>query len=86
MSNQDKIVWLARKIKSMGPDFIVAFVDCPRSQLVRYHDSLGRMVRNEFKLWDAEWTPNIINGVDASPDHPDQQSQQIIEQCWDYLQ
>lgn len=79
-------VWLAKKIQSMGPTFVVQFVDSPRDSLAKYHGSLGRMIRNEFKMWDADWRPDIINGVDVSPDHPDQRSQRIIEYCWDRLQ
>jgi hypothetical protein len=82
----NEAAWLAKRINALGPAFVVSFVDCPRSQLVRYHDSLGRMIRNEFKMWDNDWKPNIVNGVDCSPDHPDQRSQRIIEQCWEQLQ
>jgi hypothetical protein len=82
----NEAAWLAKRIRSMGPAFVVAFVDCPRSQLVRYHDSLGRMLRNEFKFWDDHWTPELVNGVDHSPDHPDQRSQRIIELTWELLQ
>jgi hypothetical protein len=82
----DAVQWLALKIKAMGPEFVVAFVDCSRTDLVRYHHSLGRMLRNEFKMWEHDWTPEIVNGVDVSPDHPDQRSQRIIEQAWTLLQ
>lgn len=86
MSDEDKIGWLVRKIKAMGPEFVVTFVDCPQDRLARYNDSLGRMLRNEFKMWDTEWKPEVVNGVDVSPEHPDQRSQRIIEYCWDRLQ
>ena len=67
-------------------EFVVQFVDTPRDSLVKYHPLLGRMVRNEFKMWEDYWTPEIINGVDVSPDHPDQRSQRVIEQTWEQLQ
>jgi hypothetical protein len=86
MTDEDKIGWLVRKINAMGPNFVVQFVDSTRDSLVKYHGSLGRMIRNEFKMWEDHWTPNIINGVDHSPDHPDQRSQRIIEQTWERLQ
>ena len=86
MEDEDKIGWLARKINTLGPEFVVQFVDTPRDSLVRYHSLLGRMVRNEFKMWEDHWTPHIVNGVDHSPDHPDQRSQRIIEQTWERLQ
>ena len=86
MTEVDMVGWLARKINAMGPEFIVQFVDTPQEKLVRYHDSLGRMIRNEFKMWDEHWTPDIINGADCSPNHPDQRSQQVIEETWKQLQ
>ena len=79
-------LWLTHKIKALGPDFIVQFVDTPRDRLVKYYDSLGRMVRNEFKMWEDHWTPEIINGVDVSPEHPDQRSYKAIERVWEQLQ
>ncbi len=86
MTDEDKIGWLVRKINAMGPEFVITFVDSSRDNLVKYHDSLGRMVRNEFKMWEDHWTPDVINGVDHSPEHPDQRSQRVIEQCWEKLQ
>lgn len=58
------------------------FVSTPKEKLVRYHGTLGRDIRNEFKLWDADWTPKIVNGVDCSPNHPEQISMRIIEEVW----
>lgn len=50
--------------------------------LVGYHHTLGRWIRNEYKLWEIEWDPMIIDGVDYSPYHPDTVSQTIIEGLW----
>lgn len=58
------------------------FLTTPKDNLHRYHDSLGRAIRNEFKLWETHWTPEIVNGVDHSKDHPDSVSMQVIEQVW----
>ena len=58
------------------------FLDTPKEKLVKYHDTLGRTIRNEFKLWETNWTPEIKNGVDYSPFHPDQISMSIIEDVW----
>ena len=59
------------------------FLSTPKEKLVKYHDSLGRDIRNEFKLWDRNWTPVLDEfGCDASPDHPDQLSMKVIEEVW----
>ena len=51
-------------------------------KLIRYHDNLGRWIRNEYSLWSIPWTPELRDGVDYSPFHPDQVSQTIIEEVW----
>lgn len=61
------------------------FLSTPRDRLVKYHSSLGRDIRNEFKLWDSYWSPNIVDGVDCSPSHPNQVSMRVIEAAWDLL-
>ena len=61
------------------------FLNTPKEKLVSYHTSLGRSIRNEFKLWETNWTPDIQNGVDYSPEHPDQVSMEIIETVWEKL-
>jgi hypothetical protein len=58
------------------------FINTPKEKLVKYHDSLGRDIRYEFKLWENEWKPNIKNGVDHSEDHPEQISLKVIEKVW----
>jgi len=60
-----------REFKSMSKD-----------QLIQYHHSLGRDIRNEFGLWQYDWVPQLENGFDMSPDHPDSVSMRIIEQVW----
>ena len=59
-----------------------SFKNCKKENLVTYHNSLGRNIRNEFKLWDVDWEPEIVNGVDISPNHPDQVSFDIIVEVW----
>lgn len=61
------------------------FLNCPRSELAIYHHSLGRSIRNEFKLWEIKWEPELVDGVDHSPYHPDSVSMTIIEDVWDKL-
>jgi hypothetical protein len=61
------------------------FVNTPKDKLVMYHGTLGRTIRNEYKLWDTNWTPDIRDGVDYSPDHPDQVSMRVLEEVWERL-
>jgi len=61
------------------------FLSTPRDKLVKYHTTLGRDIRNEFKLWDTYWSPEVIDGVDHSPNHPSQISRRVIEEVWDRL-
>jgi hypothetical protein len=58
------------------------FVDTRKDELFKYHHTLGRSIRNTFELWSIEWVPELIGGVDYSPNHPDQISMRVIEEVW----
>lgn len=58
------------------------FKTCKYERLIEFHDSLGREIRNEFRLWENAWVPEIVDGADVSKDHPDQISMNIIEEVW----
>lgn len=59
------------------------FTGYSEDELIMYHHSLGRWVRNTYKLWEAPWLPEIRDdGCDYSPNHPDAISMRIIEQVW----
>lgn len=58
------------------------FTEKSKDDLIVYHHGLGRQIRNEFKLWEREWEPKLINNVDHSEDHPDAVSMRIIEEVW----
>jgi hypothetical protein len=62
------------------------FKNTPKDKLIRYHHSLGMNIRNHLNLWANEWVPDIKNGVDYSPEHPDAISQRIIEAVWEKAQ
>lgn len=62
------------------------FLNCPKGKLIQYHHTLGRVIRNEFKLWEHKWIPELIDGFDHSKEHPDQISMTIIEMVWEELQ
>lgn len=57
----------------------VRFINTRRHNLITYHHTLGRSIRNNLKLWENRWHPKVQNGVDRSPDHPDALSMTIIE-------
>ena len=54
-----------------------------RDDMGQFHHTTGRWIRNEYKLWDRPWTPDIKNGIDFSQDHPDAISTRIMEKVWD---
>lgn len=64
------------------PDTQQEFKDVPFSHLGEYHHTLGRSIRNHFKLWETKWEPELINGVDFSNNHPDSISMRVIEHAW----
>lgn len=59
------------------------FVACSKSDLITYHHNLGRAIRNHFKLWENPWDPQLENGIDMSPNHPDAISMRVIEAVWE---
>lgn len=71
---------------SSNSDDLTLFKECPFDQLTRYHHSLGTDIRNRFNLWEIPWEPEIKDGIDYSPYHPDQVSMTIIEELWRRLQ
>lgn len=63
-----------------------------KDALIQFHHSVGRYIRNKYKLWDRE-NPLTL-GSDAArqmddselavaDEHPDQTSQRIIERVWE---
>ena len=62
------------------------FRNTSESDLVEYHSTLGRDIRNYFKLWDRKWTIELENGVDVSPNHPDALSMATIRELWKRVQ
>lgn len=52
--------------------------------LILLHHSLGRYIRNNYKLWEHDWVPQLENGVDMSPNHPDAISQRIIVKLYEH--
>ena len=52
------------------------------TSLSQFHHSFGRWIRNKYNLWYIPWEPEIRDGTDYSPYHPDQASMTIIEEVW----
>jgi hypothetical protein len=62
------------------------FAGCKKDDLIEYHSTMGRHIRNKYGLWKNPWTPEPdSNGFDCSPDHPDSVSMKVIEDIWRYI-
>jgi len=59
------------------------FRESTEKDLIRYHDNLGRTIRNHFGLWQRKWTPEVIDGVDCSENHPDAISMKVLKAVHD---
>lgn len=61
------------------------FKALPFDEIIRYHSSLGRWIRNNYGLW-REDNP-YVNLKDSFHDRfPDQVSHAILEEVWKRLQ
>lgn len=58
------------------------FLNSKFEDLVTYHHSLGRTIRNHFSLWQWAWEPVLEDGIDVSTNHPDNVSMRVIEEVW----
>lgn len=52
------------------------------SKLCLLHHSFGQWIRNTYSIWDVHWEPQLENGVDMSPNHPDAISMDIIRMVY----
>jgi len=58
---------------------------CSEDDLVTYHSTLGRDIRNQFKLW-VNYIPEMYSDEDGLDNHPDEISMQVIKEVWKKLQ
>lgn len=65
--------------QSLNEFFLCEYND---NSLIQYHHGLGRWIRNTFALWSIPWEPELIDGIDHSPYHPDELSMTIIKEVW----
>lgn len=81
-------------IKHWGDADIVQVRNIPRADMIRYHSSVGRSIRNEYKLWDKknpltkQWVfdgPLLVDGADDHPCHPDAVSMDVLYKIWDIV-
>lgn len=47
-------------------------------EAISMHSTLGRHLRNHANLWQNTWEPELVDGVDHSPSHPDAISARVI--------
>ncbi|EBS4516522.1 hypothetical protein DQT32_03735 [Salmonella enterica subsp. enterica serovar Braenderup] len=68
------------------PAEAAVFKNTPMQDLSKYNTSLGRSIRNEFDLWKYPWEPQLVNGIDYSPNHPDEVSIRVLQEVWKRIQ
>ena len=77
------IVKVNKMIDKMTVEDRKYFIHLEEDDLHRLHHGFGTHIRNELGLWEEPpHTPNIIDGVDYSEDHPDAISMTIIKEVW----
>lgn len=64
-----------RSLDEEDVDALVAITD--QADLIKFHHSTGRYIRNSYDLWDAK------NPFTQPPAHPDDVSMEIIEMVWE---
>jgi hypothetical protein len=63
----------------------------PKDQLILFHHSFGRNIRNHYGLWNPkhpitrEWI-NDGDGWDRHPCHPDATSHKVMIRAWEMIQ
>ena len=78
---EDGEYWTAEQIleymiKNLRGEDIVEILKCQKeSEMIAFHSSVGRWIRNTFKLWDTK-NPHL-DGM-----HPDEMSTEILKGIW----
>ncbi len=77
-------------LSEIDPASRSALLSMKKDDLIMFHHSTGRAIRNDFGLWDkenpitAQWKEELDErGVDMSPFHPDATSMRVIETVWE---
>jgi hypothetical protein len=84
-------------IQSLKLETKKAIANLDERDLVSLHSTLGRAVRNNYRLWDEDhplttkWhkephNRHIVSDIDFSEDHPDYVSSELIKEVWHCVQ
>lgn len=61
--------------------------DMRKEEIGLLHMTTGMHIRNKYDMWKRPYTPtDIRNGVDYSPEHPDNACGVILERLWEHVQ
>lgn len=71
--------------KRMSAEDLEWFKNHDKEDLISLHHSLGGFIRNRYRFWEDYWEPELREGIDYSPNHPDARSQKIIETVYSKL-
>lgn len=77
--SEDEIV--NELVYGLSKQEVALLLEIPFDDLIGLHHSVGRQIRNQYKLWDCR-NPYVETEHETSPSHPDQMSQRIIEKVW----
>ena len=78
---EDGVYWTAEQIlqymlKNLRGEDIIEILNCKKeADMIQFHHSVGRWIRNTFKLWDPK-NPHL-DGM-----HPDEMSTEILKGIW----
>lgn len=70
-------------LKAESLENIKQFYTIDKKDLISYHHSLGRSIRNHFGLWSTKWEPVLVDDIDMAEDHPDRISMDVITAVWE---
>ena len=65
--------------KEAPQEFLDTIAKMEEHELICFHTSAGRHIRNTYGLWSLSHAPEIVDGVDVSPNHPDTISGLILQ-------
>jgi hypothetical protein len=66
-------------INDAPDDFLLELMHTPEDRVAGiYHMTAGAHIRRIFALWEVKFKPKLEDGVDCSPDHPDNISSVVI--------
>jgi Ca2+-binding EF-hand superfamily protein len=74
---------MAEISKEISPSEQIRFSHFPKDELVLYHHTFGRWVRNHFKLWeDNDFTSHLKS---LGFRHPDDMSTALLKEFWNRM-